>query len=372
MRVLVTQHMKKLKWIYNIIRRIYYNLYYSLIRWDWNFILLTIISIELTAFFYLNLHYSSTNKINSNDSLELILTINGLFSAILITYFFNRISWLLEIKKEDYQEAVGFSQKITELRRIFDRLTKYYNVWEDDKATKGLLQHGKYKHLDYYDFKLMSFSSYMPKDKKLIEELNEDKSYKSGQTDLFLGMISLVNNRKSNQFFSDGELYKHFEKKGIYSLKFIEKCVEIGYASRLGYWFDKDYQFIQYQNLSKDTQTYILDACVRIDSKYKGATLNNKLMGEICDDMNEHYFKELYQLLLRLNNGLKGLNLLIFIILLMSLIFGVLLPFFTYFILEDPVSKTMATQLLIGLNFGLLFFFISNLYGFIKKEITWT
>lgn len=363
--------MKKLKWIYYKIRRIYYDLYYTITSWDWTFILLAVISIELTAFIFVSLHNSSTNEINSNDSLELILTINGLFSAILITYFFNRISWILDLKKEDYQEAVGFSQKITELRRIFDRLTKYYGVWQDDNATISLLQHGKYKYLDYYDFKLMSFSSYKPIDKKLIDELNEDKRYKSGQTDLFLGMISLVNNRKSNQIFSDGELYKHFEKKGLYNLKFIEKCVEIGYASRLGYWFDKDYQFIQYQNLSKDSQNYILDACARIDSKYKGATLNNKLMGEICDDMNEHYFKELYQLLLRLNTGLKGLNLLIFIILLMSLIFGVLLPFFTYFMIEDPFWKPIATHLLIGLNFGLLFCFITNLYGFIKKEITW-
>jgi len=339
--------------------------------WDWTFILLTIISIELTAFIFVYL-FNSQNEINSKDSLELILTINGLFSAILITYFFNRISWILDTKKEDYQDAVGFSQKITELRRIFSKLTQYYNVWEDDNATKSLLQHGKYKHIDYYDFKLMSFSTYKPKDKKLIDELNDDKRYKSGQTDLFLGMISLVKNRKSNQIFSDSELYKHFEKKGIYNLKFIEKCVEVDYASRLGYWFDKDYAFIRYENLSKNSKKYILDACERIDSKYKGATLNNKLMGEICDDMNEHYFKELYQLLLRLNTGLKGFNLLIYTILLMSLIFGVLLPFFTYFIIEDTVWKTIVTKLLIGLNFGLLFFFITNLYGFIRKEITWT
>lgn len=363
--------MKKLKWILNKLQRIYYNIYYTLQSWDWTLILLAIISIELIVFIFVYLHNFHL-KINSKESLELILTINGLFSAILITYFFNRVTWILDSKKEDYQDAVGFSQKITEFRRICNELTQNYNVWEVDNATISLLQHGKYKHIDYYDFKLMSFSNYKPKDKKLIDELNEDKRYKSGQTDLFLGMISLVKNRKSNQIFPDSELYKHFEKKGIYNLSFIEKCIEVDYASRLGYWFNKDYQLIQYNNLSKDSRKYILDACERIDNKYKGATLNNKLLGEVCDDMNEHYFKELYQLLLRLNTGLKGFNLLIYFILIMSIVFGVILPFFTYFIIVDSEWKKTITELLIGMNFGLLFFFATNLYGFIKREITWT
>ena len=88
--------------------------------------------------------------------------------------------------------------------------------------------------------------------------------------------------------------------------------------------------------------------------------------------MNEHYFKELYTLLLNLRKGLSNLNLLIFFILVASLVFGVLLPFFVYFIMDNSELKTTLTKILIGLNFGVLFFFITNLYGLIKKEITWT
>ena len=61
-----------------------------------------------------------------------------MFSAILVTYFFNRISITLDSKKEDYNDAVIFSQKITDFSRILKRLTDFYGVWQNDESTKGL------------------------------------------------------------------------------------------------------------------------------------------------------------------------------------------------------------------------------------------
>ena len=353
---------------------LYYRTIDELQSWNWTMICLSIISLELAVLLTVSLQNQKLGVDFSKNSLELLLTINGLFSAILVTSFFNRISWILSLKKETYEEAVEFSQKITEFRRICDKLTEYYNVWEDDDATKSLIEHGAYKHIDYYDFKMLSMSDYKPSEKEieLIEKLQKDKRYKSGMSDLFLGMISLVRNRKSRNLFKDNELYKDFQKKGIYNLEFIEKCVEVDYASRLGYPFNRDYAYIKYYALSKKSKEYILKACERIDAKYKDAELNNKLISEICDDMNEHYFKELYQLLLDLRKGLSGMNLLIFSILMASIVFGVLLPFFTYFIVDNAKLKQVLTSILVGLNFGLLFFFVTNLYGIIKKEITWT
>ncbi len=335
---------------------------------------LGIISIELSILLFVSLNNQQTESDFSKNSLELILTINGLFSAILVTYFFNRISWILSIKKETYEEAVEFSQKITEFRRICDKLTQYYGVWADDKATKNLLEHNEYKHVDYYEYKMFYQSDYKPnkKDLELIEKLSKDERYQEGLSDLFLGMISLVRNRKSRDIRRPSELYKDFQKKGIYNLEYIEKCVECDYASTLWYWFSKDYAFINYNALSKKSKEYIIKACSRIDPKYSDAELNNDLMAELCDDMNEHYFKELYRLLLGLRKGLSSLNLLIFTILIASLVFGVLIPFFVYFIVDVSELKTLLTKILVGLNFGILFFFITNLYGLVKKEITWT
>lgn len=329
---------------------------------------------ELATILFISLDDKTSELGFSNGSLELILTINGLFSAILVTYFFNRITFALDFKKEIYNEAVKFSQKITEFRRICDELTKYYNVWADDKATKSLLEHNEYKHIDYIDYKGFYSDNYKPSKKELeiIEKLREDDRYKEGLSDLFLGMISLVRNRKSRDIRRPSELYKDFQKRGIYNLEYIERYVAFDYASSLWYWFSKDYQVINYSALSKDSKEYILNACGRIDKKYEEMELNNALMAELCDDMNEHYFKELYQLLLDLRKGLSTFNLLIFSILMASLIFGVLLPFFVYFLLKESELKIVLTKVLIGLNFGLLFFFITNLYGLVKKEITWT
>ena len=355
----------------NVIKDKFYFVLFELKTWDWNLILLGIISVQLATIIFFKLHFY-TNNIVIKDSLELILTINGLFSAILVTYFFNRVSRVLDSNKENYNDAINYSQKITEFRRICKTFTDYYGVWENDDSTKRLIQHGKYKNVDYFDFKLSSFSDYVPSDKKTINEFYNDPRYQEGLSDLFLAMISLVENRKSHFRMPSGpELYKHFQTKGVYNFQFISNCVEIDYASRMGYWFEKNYQLIKYQNLSRDSKKYILDSLERIDSKYKNAELNNKTMAEICDDMNEHYFKVLYNLLLRLRKGLSSFNMLIYGILILSLTFGVLFPFLTYFFFEGNL-KILLTKMLIGVNFGLLLFFIVGLYRLVKKEITWT
>lgn len=334
-------------------------------------ICLGIIAIEISLLIFISFDQELSQLDFSSNSLELILTINGLFSAILVTYLFNRTSWILSIKKETHNEAIKFSQKITEFRRILKKLTEFYGVWDDDKGTKSLLLQEEYKYIDYYDFKMMSISDYEPEDKDKIEKLKNDKLYNGSQTDLYLGMISLVKDRKSNNPFPDKELYKDYQVKGRYGFEYVKKWVEVGYASRLGYYFQKDYNFIHFDRLSTESKKYILDASKRINPKYADYELNNDLIAEICDDMNEHYFKELLLLLSELRKGLVGIDFIIFIILILSLIFGVLMPFFTYFIIQTVELRFLLTKILVGINFGLLFFFITNLYGIIKKEIVW-
>lgn len=346
------------------------NIFYYLRNRNWTFILLSILAFEI-AIYTSSLLINNSGTFNSHESLKIILSIHGLFSAILVSYFFNRVSWLLENKKEIYNEAVEFSQKITDFRRILHRLTKYYNVWSNDEATKSLFLKEKYRYVDYFEYKLMSFSDYSPKNKKLIQELQEEQNYEEGISDLYLGMISLVVNRKKPYQIPEPELYKHFQKKGIYSLDFIERCVEIEYPSRLGYWLNGNFNFINYNNLSDKEISYILDCAKRIDVKYKDCSLNNKLMSDVCDDMNEYYFKELYELLIQLRKGIKGLDLLIYSILISSLLFGILIPIILLFAINNIEIRNILTKIIIGLNIGLIFFFVTNLYGFIKREITW-
>ncbi len=353
----------------NEFKRRFYILYFKVKNWNWELILFGLISIEIALIIFCKIHFNTTS-IDVNKSLELILTFNGLFSAILVTYFFSQISRILDFKKEDYKDAVLFSQKVTDFRRILKRLTDYYGVWNSDDCTKSLFLTGKYKNVDYFDAKLSSISDYEPKEIQIINDLYNDKRYHEGQSDLYLAMISLVENRKKDYKEYDSILYKNYLKQGVYNLKFISNCVEIDYAGRMAYWFRNDYNYIRYNNLSKESRGYILELLERIDpKKFKKAELNNDNMAELCEDMNEHYFKELQILLLRLDKGLSEMSMIVYIILIMCLTIGVLLPFLTYFVFEGAEMKKTITELLIGLNFALLFFFIFGLYNFIKKEL---
>jgi hypothetical protein len=349
----------------------YSNFKYKVGNWDWLLIMGVILSLELTMFVFSYLNFYSVKKLNIDKNLELILTINGLFSAVLVSYFFNNISLIWSAKKEDYEEAILYSQKITDFRRVLKKLTEYYGIWNNEKATKNLLDFGVFKEIDYYDFKLMSFSDYKPVDQALIEKLTNHQDYSSGATDLYLGMVSLVKDRKSGNIIPDDELYEDYQRKGIYTTNFVDKCIDIGYFGRMWYWFNKDYDFINYNRLSKKSKEYIINALGRINTKYTEKNLDNKLMAEVCNDMQEFHLKELNQLLTNLKTGISGTTLIIFLTLISSLIFGVLLPFFTLFIIDIESVRFTLTNLLIAINFGLLFFFITNLYGFVKKQLKW-
>lgn len=338
---------------------------------DQKLFLLFVIALELAVLLFLRLHFFY-KKLDCDKSLELLLTVNGLFSAILVTYFFNRISRTLDFKKDSAEQAITYSQKITDFRRICKILTDYYGTWTNEKATKRLLEGTKFKHIDYFDYKLSSYSEYVPVDAKLIEELYAHPDYSEGSTDLYLGLISLVENRKSGVYEYDSSLYKDFQRKEIYSHQFIANCVEIDYAGRLAYWFRENRNFIMYQNFSQKDKEEILNAMQRIDKKFLGLGLNNASMAELCDDMNEFHFKELLDCLEILKQGLSPFNKIIFTILSTCLTIGVVFPLALIFGMNESSLKLLFTELTVSINFCLLVYFVISLHRIIEKEITWT
>lgn len=195
---------------------------------------------------------------NVNSIISSILTINGVFSAILITYLFTRITWTKDRKLEIHNEAISLSQKITEFRRILKILTTYYNVWESDKSTKSLLDHNDFKHIDFYDFRLASISEYKPDNLELIEKLRKDPRFFEGQSVLYLAMDSLVKQRKRDYYWQE-ELYKDFEHKGIYNKKAIEKWIECEIMDTISYWLSDNYQMINFHTL-REHKEFIISA----------------------------------------------------------------------------------------------------------------
>jgi hypothetical protein len=248
--------------------------FFKLEKFDWKNFLLVITSILLGFFVFKIIEIKNVTYGRTSSIISSILTINGVFSAILITYLFTRIPWIKDRKLETYNEAVSYSQKLTEFRRILNILTQYYNVWENDNRTKSLLDYSKYKHIDYYDYRLASISDYKPKDYELIEQLHKELNYSEGQSVLYLAMVSLVRQRKYDYYWQE-ELYKDYEHKGVYNYEIVEKWIECDIMDSIAYWMNDNYIMIHFYNLRKHFDE-IKQAAGRINKKYLKYEVDNK------------------------------------------------------------------------------------------------
>ncbi len=343
----------------------------SKLPWSHIFIIVVCIKISLAIFLFLKTQCFKT--IDTNSTLTNLLTVNGVFSAILITYLFSRITWSKERKLEIFKDAISLSQKITEYRRILNKLTYYYRVWNSDKSTRSLIAHGKFKTIDYYDFRLSSISDYVPHNAELIKEFRRHDDFQEDQTTLYLAMLSLVHNRNNPDFEWQSELYKDFELEGLYNIKAVEKWIECGIFGTIWYWLDQDRddRLINYQALKTDRE-YILSAISRINKKYEGQELSNKLLKEITDDFSSHYLDELHIRLKELKKGVTDLNVIIMLLITFSLIFGVLIPFGLLLVQSQTYLFSFIVGIVASINSGLIAYFIIRFPILINKELKWT
>ena len=361
------KHISKFRKLLKTIGYFFVRLYYRIKSFNWVNIILISLSGGVAYLVYKQLKSNTT--FDTQVTLTNLLTINGVFSAILITYLFTRITWSKDRKLEYYNEAISLSQKITEFRRILDKLTNYYNVWSSDDATKNLLDHTRFKHIDFYDFRLASISDYKPKDYKLIEELKEHKNFSEGISNLYLAMVSLVKDKKRDWYWQQ-ELYKDFEYKGIYNLEAIQRWIDSDVFGTIWYWLQYDANQIKYYNLTRD-KDYILAAATRINKKYQGYELENKLIKELADDLNNHYLGELHSCLTVLKKGVQDLSLLILVLICISLFFGVLIPFILLILDKTQLWYSITVEITAAINAGLITFFILKFPFLINKELKW-
>lgn len=335
----------------------------------WLHILAVSMSLSISIVVLLVLKSEDFKTLNTTSTLSNILTVNGVFSAILITYLFTRITWAKDRKLEVYKDAISLSRKITEYRRILNKLTYYYQVWRDDKSTKTLVD-SKFDTIDFYDYKLYLISDYIPRNKEVIDKFRNHPDFREADSTLYLAMVSLVKNRNIKGFKSQHELYKDFQHNKIYNIKIIEKWIECEIFGTIWYWLDQDYDFLNYQTLKADKEE-ILSAISRINIKYEGRELNNKLLKDVSDDFTSYYISELYVKLKELRKGITDLNLIIIILISTSLIFGVMTPFSLLLISSDKHWFSVTVGIIASLNSGLISYFILRFPTLINKELKW-
>ncbi len=182
-------------------------------------------------------------------------------------------------------------------------------------------------------------------------------------------MISLVKDRKVDFSYSK-ELYKDFNINGLYSYQTVERWLDCEVFSNISYWMERKCNWINYSALSKQ-QDEIIAAASRINNKYASSEVNDKLIGELADDISSHYLSELYSNLIILKEGISKLNLLVTILISLSLIFGVLTPFLFLTIFSSENFFFLATKLIVSVNVGLIVYFIVKFPFLINNELKW-
>jgi len=332
--------------------------------------LLTLMICSLFAFFVYS--YLVSNKEKDYDFttiLSNLLMVNGIFSAILMTYLFSRIIWLKEQKQDLYKKSVFISQKITDFRRILRKIFSSKNAWPDEKRTKNLIDYGKFKSIDFCDYNIKRISDFEPKNSHLINEFYNHPDFSEEVTVLYLAMASLVNIGK-REYASQPELYKDFEHNFIYKLDVVERWIGSHIMSVICSRLDADQNHINYTALIKE-KTEIMSAAKRIDKNYQEHELNNELIMNLADDMDSHYLKELHSNLLQLKVGLKGINLLLIIMITVSLSCGVLIPFLLLLCTSTEIWFSKAVALTAAVNSGLMIYLILIFPFLISKELKW-
>jgi hypothetical protein len=309
-------------------------------------------------------------KFDPNSVLSNLLVINGVFSAVLMTYLFSRVGWVKEQKHDMLKEAQDISQKITEFRRILYILTRYYNVWASDKSTKSLLDLGKYSSVEYWELE----SRYMRlRDKRkqaLIDELVHESEYDEGMSMLYSAMLSLVFLKGREHFRFESELYHRFEFKAVYAPKLVKRWIEHTYFGKIWYWMNYDVKWINYYALSETERMKIKEAAVRLDPKYANYEVNNDLIEDIAGSFNSYYLEELQDLLVPLTQGIRSLNLLITFLICCSLFFGVLIPLILLLVFSADSSIFREWVAAVGaVNAALIFYFLLKFPFLIHKEL---
>jgi hypothetical protein len=232
-----------------------------------------LISTFISAVLALVLLKTQTSTFDTSAVLTNLLTINGIISAVLITYLFSRIMWTNERKLEVCNEAIEHSQKITDFRRILKILIQYYNVWANDRQTKSLIDHGRFERLDFYDLRLHFENIGEPRNHDLVTALLRHPDYSEGMTTTYLAMASIVNNREVGYHWQQ-ELYKDFLHKDVYEFAEVKRWWQCALADSIGYWMNHDPDWIRYGQLRRD-EPEIMAAAGRINSKYSTYQLGN-------------------------------------------------------------------------------------------------
>lgn len=313
------------------------------------------IVIVLFSYIFLNTEIKGNSLLK--ESIQNLFTFSSIFSAILITFIISKIFQIRNEKRDLRIKIVILSNKVTDLRRICEKLISNYDVW--DSKTKSKLEN-KYKTLSYQHL----YDDYQnSKPKQLISEYLEDGDLR-GAT-FYLALRDLVR-RKGRKF--NLELYGDYDEDIIYPFETIRIWHGISCANAFFYYLDHRYnsykENILIDKLTSEEKREIENLAKKINKeKYIDRSFDRHLLVDIGNDFEVDYFPKLYDLLYEFQNSFSNTFIYTLRLLYIIIFFGVFIPMIFPFLNN---SITIQIGLVYISTLTILIIFINFMIDFIK------
>jgi hypothetical protein len=302
--------------------------------------------------------YSSSPEFGQQLSnlTTIFLSISGFLSALILAYLTVAV---IDLKK-NRTSVVGSLNTITQKMHNFRSIVEL--LMQSKMWLPGLKEYidEEYDGLTFFEVK----EFYKGKSKLAIEFLQESHNY--GETEnLYLELKSLLMSNTRDKKVIDDITYP-----AIYNRDIVGKWLEHKCGSGLWYYFGYKYgafkESLNLEAVFERHQDKIMTLANTIDSEaFEDSSFNEVFLSKLGEYMSKEVMPKLYQLQETMGSKLPRVMRYLYIIFLMLVVFGVLLPIF-YLLFNLPIIILIISYALVV---SVIFYISTTLYQFLSSEI---
>lgn len=311
----------------------------------------------LMLFIIWNLNDSSINFSETlNNTLQVTMVISGVLSTAIMFYLATIVINLRNQRNSIVSDLDKVTQKMHDFRTIIDLLFRS-KMW-----LPGLKQYldEEYTNLNFFEVK----EFYKGYSKVAIEFLQENHPYQDTEN-LYLEFKALLVTSPKEKVVSENIRYpKHYDNA------IIEKWLEHKCGSGLWYYFG--YKYATFKNaldleaVYERHQDKIMILAQSIDSAaFEDSSFNEVFLSKLGEYMNKEVVSKLHQFQTFAAQKLPKMVNYIFILFIILVLFGVLLPLFYKLFNLDSTFAVVS----IAVTIGVIFYIMTSFYQFLMKEI---
>lgn len=249
-----------------------------------------------------------------------IMQFSSLFSAIIITFIVTKVFQIRSERISNRASVISLSNKLTDFRRIAHIMLHRTEFWPTGMKSR---MDNKYKDLSFAD--LYNHTGLSDTKRQLIDDFEKDNVTVGGN--LYLDLRYLEGNVHLPESLL---MFEDRDKNLIYST--IDLDVLAGLHIGGSVWYHLANEWGNYEGALNLTafkpkeKERICFLASKIDKKFDGREFDRTLLAEVGTEMSEHNIPQLYELLLENTKPLPFVVKYLWILMVIVLMFGVLIP----------------------------------------------